>query len=270
MRNRIGAILIAVVITLMVAPSSVCAVAPPKIQPDYYSFLAGYVDTNYHVPVFVLYDPPGTGSYAEFKRSNSTTLGMHFDFLGGPVAAAVDAGASSTFTTTQVVTTAENTTNDNTVVFDLMKMRWELWETDYPSGYVSYQLKLVSATDKGWGDCPFAELPSIAPDIWITKMNGTLGPYNVYQCIGKNHHDSTAFTYTISSYSEVGVGLDIEVCGMAFKLKSQVEISGSQTFEVVEHYYNPSATMQFYLNSEFPLSDFTHLAGLGIWFSPYP
>jgi hypothetical protein len=265
MRKKVGTILILAVIALMMAPNQVAAIRLlPKAKPEYYQELVCTENIYVNTPEFVLYDPPGHGSYSEFTVGQSVGFGINYEFLGGPVPIAVDGHASTSFTVSETWGTPADQQLGHRILVVELYQTWQLWYVSSPV-YEGYKLKLVGSTYEGESAYTFSTLPS---DVWVTDMTGQQGTYSTHRGLPADTPYDVTYQYDQVSYTQIGFGVNIPIYGMTFKLKLQATISSGYTVSCHYHVFDHDSYISLYINSDVPLTGIPNVGGIGVWFCP--
>ncbi|MFW9851001.1 MAG: hypothetical protein ACFFF4_17875 [Candidatus Thorarchaeota archaeon] len=263
-RTKISIIIVAV-ITILIAPNAAYAIGPQQDTVDYWSEMVGYTYTTFAYPIFVLYDPPGDGSYAKYEKISSSGIGWDLELLGGPFPVAVDVDIDTTFYTGSSVQTSDTIELDHAVICSHYMQRWELWFYMTPRTSF-YRLKCVSNAVAGWG---WYGLDDLHETTWVTDKTGTEGPYTSSRHANGGQRGEDWYMTETNAHVGVGLGIKVTIDGLTFELVTHLTFDQGTSVKVTYSYYDTD-DMDFYINSEMslPLQIGGSLEGNCIWFNP--
>jgi hypothetical protein len=251
--------MIALLIVCM--PIAVQAKPIPMIWREY---LGRYTKLSW-VPTFVLYDPPGDGSYSEFTEAQTITSMIKY---GGAYVGFEASGQTTQIWTVTTDCSTPSSERMSGVVAITLNQVWDLWEYDYPSRVV-YKAILVSSTPTGgkmiWR---FDELAT--QNLWVTDRTGTQGAYSAPRAVGANMTMSETFEYYCSNINVYGAGYFLNLVGFNFKIYIESQSVSSTKAEVSYTYHDSSANLVFNIESNYDInwvhSQPYYVDGISIWF----
>lgn len=235
------------------------------VQPLYSRNYVGRETVLSHVPVFVLYDPPGDNSYAEYSESreleSDLKYGAHFGF-------SVSGEETQTWTTS----TSWATPDDERMHLVICMEVWQTWDVwcVITSWNIFYEAELVSSSYYTENAYRFDELDQY--DIWVDNRIGDPGDWDEFVHLAKNSPRTDVYAYEVSSYAGVGAGYDINVKGIDFSVSVDYRSGTTTRWEVTYYQYNKQESLDYYQYSNFEpywddKEDETVSVDTCIWFS---
>lgn len=234
-------------------------------QPLIWRELVGRVNVTSWVPAFVLYDPPGDGSYAKFTQSKTVTTTFSY---GGVVP-----GYSVSGSTTQgwVISASYSTPSNqrmHCVICGQFVQEWEVWYCESPI-HSWYTANLVRTVQNlyGQGIFRFDELSTY--NIWVTNLIGVSGQYSWARHVGAECTMTNTLEYFSTNSVQPQIGYQIAPYGILFSISVGTKTVNEQRF-TVEYTYHDSNTLDFFLESNYNINWGTDppqsVNGIQIWF----
>lgn len=223
-----------------------------KPQPTIYKeYLGRHTKTSW-IPTFVMYDPPGDGSYSKFTEQRTVTSYLKY---GGAWTGFYASGETTKSWTVQTSYETPHDSRIHCVIAITCEQVWDLWMYTYPSR-VLYKAILVSSTATGGkGIVSFDDLDE--KDMWVDSLMGTQGDYRYRRYVSANCSMSDTLEYYWSNHVVFGAGYFLNLVGVGFSIYVEIKSKTSTKAEVLYHYFDSTGPLDFYLE----------LDEKNIWFS---
>jgi hypothetical protein len=224
--------------------------------------MIGITSTQSWVPVYVLYDPPGNGSYAELSRGGSGQMTIRFD--------GTTAGHEVIGGYTGAVVMATFVTHDNLrwhgVVAVELNQTWEVWQCS--SGNVDWiEARLVSCEGHGVGFFAATELEG--SNIWIDNLTGTSSPHRYEWSLAQGETIEATFSYSRAGFFQVGAGYNVSLLGFDFSVRVWLNV-GECSLVTSYVFSNSDGPLNLTVLSSGPITQLSEesfdIDGLLLWF----
>jgi hypothetical protein len=218
------------------------------------------------VPAFVLYDPPGDGSYAKFTQTKTVTTTFSY---GGTVPGYSVSGSTTQAWDISVSYSTPSNQRMHCVICGQFEQQWDVWYYESPisSWYTAALVPNTTVNLHGQGIFTFNELS--ANHLWVTDLTGVSGQYCWARHVGANCTLTNTFEYFSSNSVQPQVGYQIAPYGILFSIYVGTKTVNEQRF-TVEYTYHSSNTLDFFLESNYNINWDTEppqsVNGIQIWF----
>jgi len=174
--------------------------------------LIGVTSTQSWVPVYVLYDPPGNGSYAELTCGGSGPMTIRFE--GTTAGREVTGGYAGAVVSGGHITAHE--LRLHAVVATWLNQTWEVWRCS--SGSVDW-IEARLASCEGTGNGLFAATELEEYNIWIDDLTGLSSSHRHEWSLAQGETAEATFTYSRTGFFQVCAGYNISLLGFDFGVR---------------------------------------------------
>jgi len=235
-------------------------------QPLIWREYVGQQQVTSYVPCFVLYDPPGSGSYAKFTTSSSVSTGFSFALWAG--GNGVSGGDTEGWSFTSTYQTDANS-RKHYVVCNEYKITWDVWYVETPRRSYFTATCVGMAPTAGKALWSFNDLA--AHNIMVTDLTGTTGAYHANRAVSAGGAMSDTIEYWSTLTVQIGCGFKFNAFGVPFEATVQVNFASTQKFQVYYYYYDSSVALDFDIESNYNIQNWNNdpkpVNGISIWFS---
>lgn len=174
--------------------------------------MIGVTSTQSWVPVYVLCDPPGNGSYAQLTRGGSGPMTLRFE--GTAAGREVTGGYAGAVVSGGYATAHE--LRSHAVVAILLNQTWEVWRCS--SGSVDWiEARLASCEGTGVGLFAATELEEY--NIWIDDLTGLSSSHRQEWSLAQGETAEATFTFSHAGLLQVGAGYNVSLLGFDFGVR---------------------------------------------------
>ena len=211
------------------------------------------------VPFFVLYDPPGSASYARFSMNGSEGIKMRFE------GQASDFQVIGEFTIRTSFSYAETPRShfDSAILMMLLNQTWELTRYSF-LGQEWVEANLVNYSILGHGMFGFDDIDEHG--VWINDLTNTTSEYSLELDVSTG----TVETMTIECLGKVpqiiGAGYNVSLFGAEISISILVSPQNFP-FTISYVFSNETTPLSFNLFSDTPISQEPYQTdGVLLWF----
>jgi hypothetical protein len=226
--------------------------------------LVGTTTVVSRVPIYVLYDPPGSLSYSTCF-SNFTPVVLKLDAMSGDVQVH---GEYSTF----IDATSFSTPTDSRlhVIYALeLNQTWQLWR--YSEGTnVWFQAYLTHCSYRGsdWLHFDMAQYIN-SRGMWIENKTGESSPFALQLDLASNTTETVTFECTQKDFTPFGAGYLVDIIGHDVRIG--VSISIKRPFNTTYVFNNNMISLDVQMMCNGPMTQvsptFYKTEGALMWFS---
>ena len=237
-----------------------------------FNYLSSYVERQFigsaaiesFVPVYIIYDPPGGGSFSELSTSGDYPIIASFSSRSENqvVKGACDAISVS------VTVAGPKEQRAHFMVAVKLNLTWDVWHC-YSGESEWFEVVLNSTSyEKGIGLISFDNLAQY--HLWVEDLTGTAGPFMYEVDIAHNETHILELRYSRHQFVDIRAGFTMTIFGIDFSVCVFIN-TGSKTIQFTHTYFDAEEDLSFCLESYGFLrnlySNNMQIENLLVWFS---
>lgn len=197
------------------------------------------------VPYFILYDPPGDGSYSTFTESNTHSSKLT---LTGKIGFEKASGSWIQSWTTSTTYQTPDDDRSHFVVAKELRITWDVWhyESMVSEWYVAKYVSHIALS--GAYFISFDDLDSY--DMFVEDQTGNQGTYDHHIVVSSGGTISEEYEYLWTYSQPTWVGFEFALYGVQFGGGLSTQSDDSVEVEVTYTYHDDDETLDFYCESD--------------------
>jgi hypothetical protein len=258
-RKRLVDLLI--VITIVLSMGILLAVNLPNLLTN--REFVGMSTIESYVPIYILYDPPGGGSYSEITTSGDAQVTASFE---GLTENRVVKGVYDVELGFSMVGGPENS-RMHIAVCELLNLTWGLWHC-YLGASEWYEAVLNSTSRLGIGAFRFDNLTNHS--MWVEDLTGIPGSFTYRVNVSGSQTESLVLLYSRSQFMDIRAGFSMTLFGIDFTVHVFVNTGGREIM-FTQTYSDMDENLSFLLESDGALREISpgtiQMDNMLVWFS---
>lgn len=221
-------------------------------------FLGSYTMTPW-VPFAMLYDPPGNGSYAQFKSDSVSGFMMRFEGetsniqMTGEFVSRVGFGYSTSVSG-----------NGNILIMIHLNQTWELVRYTF-LGNTRIDANLTHCSILGDGAFLFSEAET--HDVWINDLTNTTSDYSIFFNVEAGETETVTVESGGNTPRSIGAGYNINLMGLLVPINVLLNPQDNNPFTISYEFSNGADSLSFNMFSDAPITQNPYKTdGILIWF----
>lgn len=216
-----------------------------------------------YVPIYILYDPPGGGSYSRITTSGDAQVIASFDSMNEDrvVKGVYDVGIGFSY-----VGGPQNS-RMHFVVCESLNLTWTLWHC-YLGASEWYEAVLDSTSHLGLGSLSFDNLANHS--MWVENLTGTRGSFTYRVNMSGGQTQSLVLLYSRSQFMDIRAGFNMTLFGIDFTVHVFVNTGGREII-FTQTYSDMDENLSFLLESDGALREISlgtiQMDNMLVWFS---
>jgi hypothetical protein len=216
-----------------------------------------------YVPIYILYDPPGGGSYSEITTSGDAQVIASFEGMNenrvvkGEYDVVLGFGMAG----------GPRNERMHFAACELVNLTWGLWYCHLGASEW-YEVVLDSTSHLGYGFLRFDEFASF--NIWVEDLTDTPGSFMYSVNVSSSQTESLILQYSQSQFIDIRAGFNMTLFDIDFSVRILVNTNGREiTF--TQTYSDMDENLSFLLESDGALREISpgtiQMDNMLVWFS---
>ncbi len=223
----------------------------------------GMTTIESYVPIYILYDPPGGGSYSRITTSGDAQVIASFEGMneGQVVKGVYDVGLGSSGAG------GPENSRMHFALCELLNLTWTLWHC-YLGASEWYEAVLDSTSRLGIGVLSFDDLANHS--MWVEDLTSTPGSFTYRVNVSRGQTESLVLLYSGSQFMDIRAGFNMTLFDIDFSVRVLVNTNGREiTF--TQTYSDMDEDLSFLLESNGDMREISsgtiQLDNLLVWFN---
>jgi hypothetical protein len=216
-----------------------------------------------YVPIYIIYDPPGGGSYSEITTSGDAQVIASFE---GMIENRVVKGVSDVELGFGMVGGPKNE-RMHFVVCESLNLTWGLWHCCLGASEW-YEAVLNSTSRLGFGAFRFDNLANHS--MWVEDLTGIPGSFSYRINVSSSQTESLVLLCNKSQFMDIRAGFNMTLFGIDFSVHVFVNTGGREIM-FTQTYSDMEENLSFILESEGALREISsgiiQIDDMLVWFS---
>lgn len=261
MSNRKRVVDLFIVIAIVLSMGILLAVNLPILLTD--RQFVGFSTVESYVPIYIIYDPPGEGSYSELTTSGDAQVIASFEGSNE------DKIVKGVYDVTLGFSMVGGPRNERMhfAVCEEVNLTWGLWHC-YFGASEWYEAVLESTSYLGYGAFRFDELANYS--IWVEDLTGISGSFMYRINVSRDQTESLVLLHNSSQLIDNKAGFNMKLFGIDFSVHVFINTNGREII-FTQTYSDTDEDLSFFLESEGALKDISsgtiQMDNILVWFS---
>lgn len=225
--------------------------------------LVGVSSIESFIPIYIVYDPPGNGSYSEITTANEGQVVASFRSMEKSLVVIGEYDVSLGFGSAG----GPKDERMHSVLCEELNMTWSLWHCQlFASKW--YEAILESTSSLGVGFLRFDNLDGHG--VWVQDLTGASGPFMYNVSLSSNQTEKLTLSYNKDRFVDMKAGFNMTLFGVNFVVHVFVN-TGTRRILLNQTYFDMNENLSFSLvsngNMEEVSPGIVQLDDLLVWFN---
>jgi hypothetical protein len=225
--------------------------------------LVGVSNVESFVPIYIVYDPPGNGSYSEITVANEGQVVASFRSVEKSLVVIGEYDVGLGFGSAG----GPKDERMHFVLCEELNMTWSLWHCQlFASRW--YEAILESTSSLGVGVLRFDNLAGFG--VWVQDLTGISGPFMYNVSLSSNQTEKLTLSYNKAKFVDIKAGFNITLFDVDFVIHVFVN-TGTRRVLLNQTYFDMNEDLSFSLvsngNMEEVSPGIVQLDDLLVWFN---